>query len=68
MLFLGSEKQAVAKELCLHQLMKRKPAISPQHFAPPQQGAELPVSTAWEKQTDTTRDQSWGAHRGSVLE
>lgn len=31
MVFLGSEKQAAAKELCLHQLMKRKPAISLQH-------------------------------------
>lgn len=31
MVFLGAEKQAAAKELCLHQLMKRKPAMSLQH-------------------------------------
>lgn len=31
MVFLGSEKQAAARTLCLQQLMKRKPAISLQH-------------------------------------
>lgn len=32
MVFLGSEKQAAARTLCLQQLMKRKPAISLQHW------------------------------------
>lgn len=64
MVFLGSEKQAAARALCLQQLMKRKPAISLQH--PPHLGREQSYlhPQHWEQQLGTTRELSWGQARG----
>lgn len=69
MVFPGSEKRAAAKELCLHQLMKRKPAISLWH-SPISAGSRATwthSTGAWKQQLDTTRDQGWGAHGDSGL-
>lgn len=61
MVFLGSEKQAAARALCLQQLMKRKPAISLQHSQHLGREQSYLHPQHWEQQLGTTRDQSRGS-------